>query len=500
MKGPRQGEPQSGSYEPVESEVEATRRTGISLGLNRWRRALLGIVVAGVAVVLTSGACVSLVARMNFHRSLASRSVGDTVSLERIGMMDLVHGPYTTAPSCAPDGRVCICTGGFKSQSSLPADGKSFHQKAEIQAASGTDVVCQPWKFKVGDVVFMEKPSYYSEDWRDAYMLSAVTRTPNVHVAIVSEVPPESVGQTGDNVVVTEDLKGDFKQVVQTKMRTVVERFPFGGFSIRRVDEHRFPQFFSEGKQRELASWCSARIGERFDTEMLNLVTRKMSTFGRYVTVDPGCDERKRALAMFHGPRAGPGQYVCSSLAAWALAFAGGLNTDYDDQADACDVPTWRLNNLQPDPGQLMAGDFFDASLAWHVPCNASGCFLAVPQTPEWAGGTTGAPAAAPAAAPGAAAGAATDTASAAPSAAEQPGAEGADEASTASAQHPQIAAGANADSAGAATAEQPQGANDSEEEPERNPVSTTAAAQWAPSAEPTTQLRGAELLTRLRL
>jgi hypothetical protein len=245
---------------------------------------------------------------------------------------------------------------------------------------------CQQWTFKVGDVILVERPSVLKQAYIPAYVVSTVSNSPVVHVAIVTKVPAPGINQTADNIIVTEALKGSWKQVVQGNFRNIVERFQFGGVSIRRVDAKRFPLFFSAERQAAITTWADSRVGDGFDEDMMIPLKRRFAAKDRYIPVDPHCKDRLRALEMYK--KGGPGKWICSQFVGWTLAFAGGINTDYGLLSDSCQVPSWTLKNVQPLPGQLTDMDFFDQNLLWHMPCTGLGCFVGAPVTPDWAGGT----------------------------------------------------------------------------------------------------------------
>jgi hypothetical protein len=288
--------------------------------------------------------------------------------------------PYRQDSSCKQDGSICICSGGY-AINGVDKNGYNMFQ------ATPKSTACQQWRFKVGDVILVEKPAEMKQAYVPAYVVAAVSNSPVVHVAIVTKVPPLGVNQTADNVIVTEALKGAWKRVLQNSFREIVERFPFGGISIRRIDEKRFPRFFSPERQAAITQWGDARVGDGFDQDMLIPLKRRFAAGKRYVSINPDCKERKRALKMYK--TGGPGKWICSEFVGWTLAFAGGINSDYGLLSSGCDVPTWTIKNIQPLPGELTDMSFFDPKMPWHMPCEAVGCFVGVPAVPEWNGGTT---------------------------------------------------------------------------------------------------------------
>merc|ERR1719162_1097390 len=84
----------------------------------------------------------------------------------------------------------------------------------------------------------------------------------------------------------------------------------------------------------------------------------------------------------------GPGKWTCSQLVAWTLAFAGGLNTDYQNPYDTCKngQPGWVIQDIQECPGRLMEEDnIWDPAITWSMPCNGVACWIGAP--PSWVGG-----------------------------------------------------------------------------------------------------------------
>jgi len=287
--------------------------------------------------------------------------------------------PYQADASCKQDGSICICSYDF-AVTGVDDDGFNILKKQTSASA------CQQWTFKVGDVILVERPSVLKQAYIPAYVVSTVSNSPVVHTAIVTKVPSPGINQTADNIIVTEALKGNWKRVVQGTFRNIVERFSFGGVSIRRVDAKRFPIFFSDRRQKEITQWANAKVGEGFDEDMLIPIKRRFAAGERYIPIDPSCKDRLRAIEMYK--RGGPGKWICSEFVGWTLAFPGGINTDYGLLSDKCQVPSWTVKNIQPLPGQLTDMDFFDQRLLFHMPCTATGCFVGVPVTPDWAGGT----------------------------------------------------------------------------------------------------------------
>lgn len=334
--------------------------------------------VTGTALTLLTASVLErvLVGGMDVHRDFSRVHSADVIDLNSLPPMR----PYRQDANCKPDGSICICSGGFAT-SGNDVHGYNTFSKEPMGTA------CQQWHFRVGDVILVEKPAELKKAYVPAYVVAAVSDSPVVHVAIVTKVPPPGVNQTADNVIVTEALKGAWKRVLQNTFREIVERFPFGGISIRRIDEKRFPLFFSSGKQAAITKWADARVGDGFDHDMLIPIKRRFAAGKRYIAINPSCAERQRAMAMYR--KGGPGRWICSEFVGWTLAFAGGINTDYGLLSSNCDVPSWTIQNIQPLPGELTDMSFFDQDKPWHMPCEAVGCFVGVPAVPEWSGGTT---------------------------------------------------------------------------------------------------------------
>lgn len=349
-------------------------------GAHTARRLLRYLVVSaallGVIGVIGVAAIVGLVEGMDVHRYFQrTSSMRGAVSL----VAEPVQKPYRNEPSCADDDSVCICTGSHQ------VTGKDrFGFNTLVKNLGYT--ACQQWHFEIGDVLLVEKPAQLHQKYIPAFVQSFVSNSDIVHAAIVTKVPNKGVKQTSENVIVTEALKGSWKQVVQNTIRTLVERYPFGGVSIRRVDVSRFPGF--ETNKAAISAWADARLGEPFDKNMLIPFKRRFTTGDRYISKSGFCWDRKRALKMYESEQKGPGKWICSQFVAWALAYPGGLNMNYGDVGPGCTAPQWTIKNLQPLPGDLMSQEFYAAG-KWKVPCDASGCYIGVPAIPDWAGGTT---------------------------------------------------------------------------------------------------------------
>jgi len=195
------------------------------------------------------------------------------------------------------------------------------------------------------------------------------------------------MAQTGDNVFVMEALKGSFKIVRNNTIRNAIQRWPFGGYKIMRVNSTKYPWYYSPATAQTILNWGNNQIDKPFDEEMLKPVKRRFSTGKRFVKLDPDCKERRRVLDYYYN--GGPSKWICAQLVAWTLAFAGGIDKDYGIPTDDCDVSEWLITNLEPNPGQLMRFPIWDESNFFSVRCPPDKCWVAAPDTPRWAGGTT---------------------------------------------------------------------------------------------------------------
>jgi len=348
------------------------------------RYALFTAVVAAFAGLALDKAIDRLIegsdARTEVHGAMSG-----VVELEGLANVAQTH-PFRNDPSCPPDGSVCICTGSYT------VSGKDSYGFNKLEATKlESQTACQPWKFMVGDLIFVEKPSGHQKKFQEASIVARFTGSPVVHNAMVTRVPPIGEQQTGENVIVTEALKGVWKKVVQNTIRTLVERYPFGGVSIRRVDAEKYPNFFSPVVQSQITSWADSIVGQPFDTVMVNPAKKRLFTDGRFIDPigGPSCDERKRADKMY--AKGGPKKWICTQLLAWTLAFPGGLNLDPTNTEPLCDVPKWVVKDMQPNPGDMLTAPFV-AKSDWKIPCGTHGCWIGVPATAAWAGGTTAAP------------------------------------------------------------------------------------------------------------
>lgn len=220
--------------------------------------------------------------------------------------------------------------------------------------------------------------------------MAAFSRTTVVHNAIVTFVPPPGTMQTAENVIVTEALKGQWKKVVQNRFRMLVERYPFGGVAIARVDEKKYPEFFSNETALKMQSFCKSVVGQPFDSQMVNPAKKRFFTGGRFIdpTFGPPCKERERAWKMYQA--GGPHQWICTQLLAWVIAFPGGLNELPQNHDPQCLQPNWLIKDLQPNPGALLKLTDVMQPGSWKALCGPKGCFIGVPNVPEWANGIWG--------------------------------------------------------------------------------------------------------------
>jgi hypothetical protein len=281
--------------------------------------------------------------------------------------------PYRQVEQCPDNGEVCICTDDFYMQ-----------RDDHIFPKSGS-VACATFRFQVGDTIYFEKPVGKGPAFFDANLVAKYTQSTVIHAGIVSFVPPEAVDgfQNPDKIIVTEALKGNYKRVTQQTLRHVIQRWAFGGYFIRRVD----PKYvhFKEHLQ-DITSYLNSVAGQPFDDDMVNPAKRMWATGGRYIGVNPDCQERVRAYGMYKS--GGPGKWICSSLIAWTLAFPGGINMDYKNPYDQCSGPGWPLTNMQEFPGHLMnEQNIWDPHIQWHLPCSAMGCWVGAPMSARWEGG-----------------------------------------------------------------------------------------------------------------
>lgn len=363
-------------YNPIDTDGQRIRPPKG----NRLRSVVL--ITFGAAVICIGGAELierSLVSGLDVHRSFqkTSSAMRGTMKLMEVPVMR----PYRVEPSCLPDGRICICSGGYM------VSGSDVYNDNLLRPQHGA-TACKLWHFQVGDVILVDKPSAVKPEFFPAMVVATATNSPVVHAAIVTKVPPPGVNQTAENIIITEALKGAWKRVLQNTLREIVERFPFGAISVRRVDEKRYPRFFSPERLNAMSEWADKRVGDGFDNKMLIPIKRRFTTGDRYIPIDPSCEDRKRAIAKYR--EGGPKMWICSEFVAWTLAFAGGINQDYGAISDDCELPSWNIKNVQPFPGELSDTEFFDERIQWRMPCEDAGCFIAVPATSQWAGGTTG--------------------------------------------------------------------------------------------------------------
>lgn len=331
------------------------------------RRALIVV----VAVVATMGLCFQALAyaiERGFHSSDRSTLAGV------IGLMDPSSWnkstPYRQVAACPDNLEVCICSDDYAK--STATDSFVFKQGS---------VACKTFRFQVGDSIFFHKP--VGGGFTQAEMVAKFTNSPIVHAGMISYVPPEQVDgqQNPDEIIVVEALKGDFKRVTRQTLRHVIQRWPFGAYSIRRVD----PKFvhFKE-HYADMTAYLNSIVGQPFDPDMVNPTKRHWDT--NYINPSISCQERARAAAMFKN--GGPGKWMCAQVILWTLAFAGGLNTDYENPYDECPGPGWPLTNMQEYPGALMnEANIWNPNIQFHIPCSAVGCWVGAPTSARWQGG-----------------------------------------------------------------------------------------------------------------
>lgn len=333
--------------------------------------------------------CVVAAAVLVVDHATTSLIEGLGAPIANDGLVSLVASapgtPYKQDSSCPDTGGVCFCSNGYI------VIGKDSFGVKQMSKGEEKYTACQEWKFRVGDVIFVAKPAGNQAKYREASIVSFFTQSPYVHTAIVTKIPAEGTPQTAETVVVTEALKGVWKKVVQNNVRTLVERYPFGGISMRRVDMARFPNFFTSATAQAITAWGDKVLNQPFDNRMVNPIYKRFGTQGRFIPFNPSCSNRVKADTMY--TNGGPGQWICAQLVAWTLAFPGGLNVDKTRPiVDGCSVSGWVVKDVQPNPGSLLKeGEdkqtgFFELT-SWHMPCEAKGCWVGVPTTSRWTGG-----------------------------------------------------------------------------------------------------------------
>jgi hypothetical protein len=280
-----------------------------------------------------------------------------------------MNGQFRSEPTCPNDGSVCICSGGYH------VTGQNEYGYNEVAKDPGS-TACQTWKFKIGDIILVEKPSGTQKQYWQANMVARWTGSSIVHNAIVASVPPLGVTQNGKNIILIEAMKGDIKKVVQNTLQELVERYPFGAVHIRRVDPAKYPNFYTPQTQAAVKQWLSDRINESFDLAMVNPLKRAVLARARYVPIDPWCADKTWAIKMYQD--GGPHMWICSELVAWTLAFPGGLNMNPANKDPWCKYPKWVIKNLQPNPGDFLTAKWVE-QIPWKMPCEELGCFMAVP-------------------------------------------------------------------------------------------------------------------------
>merc|ERR1719265_128224 len=248
------------------------------------------------------------------------------------------------------------------------ADGNPKTKKAIGQTA------CSSIRFQLGDMLYVEVPKGDDPKYADARKVASFTGSPVVHNAMITEVPPEGTPQTGDNVFLVEAMKGNIRQVVKTPFHQLMERYPFGGVSVRRVNMARYPTF---NKQAE-AKWAESLVGQPFDTAMVNPLTGNvLGTHGRAIPKNPWCGDMTRAVKMYQSQDHGPGQWICSQLLAWGAAFAGGLNMGPGGPSGCAGAPhKFVVTDLNPYPGNLLDVPWVDPDFKFRADCDASGCWI----------------------------------------------------------------------------------------------------------------------------
>jgi hypothetical protein len=260
----------------------------------------------------------------------------------------------------------------------------------ELKPGPEDAVACQAWEFKVGDLIFVDKPNSKQGKYRQAAIVAAFSRTTVVHNAIVTGVPPPGVMQTAENVIVTEALKGQWKRVVQNRFRMLVERYPFGGVAIARVDEKKYPEFFSNETVLKMQAFANSVVGQPFDSQMVNPAKKRFFSGGRFIdpSFGPPCKERERAWKMYQA--GGPHKWICTQLLAWMIAFPGGLDELPENHDYTCAQPKWLIKDLQPGPGAMLKLTNVMQPGTWKALCGPKGCFIGVPNVPEWNNGIWG--------------------------------------------------------------------------------------------------------------
>jgi hypothetical protein len=235
------------------------------------------------------------------------------------------------------------------------------------------------WKYQVGDAILFGTPTmhFWFMKYFAAYASSMAQQSPIIHTGIVVSVPPPGIRQTPFNVIIAESIQP--QGISKSTLLYAIHRYPWGSVYIRRVDPVRFPNFHSPARLSAMQAFANGNLGHTFDNNMINPLTMKSGTQGRYIPVPPSCADETRALDLYK--QGGLSNWMCSQFVTWMWAFAGGLNTDYGAATPYCGMPSWILKDLQPFPGVILQDQYhvYDAS-KWMKPCGQQ-CFVALPES-----------------------------------------------------------------------------------------------------------------------
>lgn len=264
---------------------------------------------------------------------------------------------------------------------SCPCIDNFLNKTARIPLLTGRESIYRQWRFMLGDVVFFEKPWDLNRKFLAAHVISAVSISAFIHDAMVVELPPDNETQTADNVILAA-VTAAANAVEIISLRKALSYFQFSGIAVERVDQQRF-RFFKD-KIGGIVKWTKGRVGEPYN---LRIAIPMWKVFDPdHVLQAPGCKTRKRVREWFE-TTGGPHHWMCSQFIAWALAFPGGLNTDYWSAGDEppwidygfvttnvieyepCGEPVWYITDLQPLPGRFRKMDFFDSRSSIHLKC-----------------------------------------------------------------------------------------------------------------------------------
>lgn len=367
--GPVLGDVERQTYESIPLAEDGHRPRGVKF----LRYFVTSAFLVGLALFAVDALVDHLISGSEAHSDADTADVRGVVGLIKV----------EPSAGCPDDGSVCVCSSGYIVQ------GKDkYGDNNIVELAGGT--ACQPFKFKVGDMLFVDKPNSNDHRYWQADMVAKFTGSNVVHNAIVIEVPPEGTPQTADTIKIVEALKGNWKRVLINKFSTLVTRYPFGGVAIRRVDAAKYPTFFSPETQAAITAWGHKIVGEPFDRQMVNPAKKMFDdTFiaPKFVNADPLCTARRKGDDMYS--KGGPHKWICSQLIAWTIAFPGGLNLGPGGEGGLAVLPDgiglskcppkWVIQDLQPNPGDWLkegAGPFLDPNIQWRMPCAAAGCFL----------------------------------------------------------------------------------------------------------------------------